>query len=138
VIDARLLATPRWLFRLARLFLLTCLLMPVLGFLFAARPLCACVYLESERDVAGKTVNTYANEAYARWSLNNPGVRCPTDLSELSKYTDAPDARDPWGQSLQMVCPAPSVHFGVVSTGPDGKLDTADDIRSWERDRRAF
>jgi len=138
VIDARLLAAPGWMFRVARVVLVACLLMPLLGLLFAERPLCSCPYLESKGQLSGNTVDTYAHEAYARWSMNDPEKRCPTDLSELSRYTDVLDGRDAWGHSLQMVCPAPDGRFGVLSLGPDGKQDTTDDIKSWDRDRRAF
>lgn len=137
MIDARLLVPGRSLLRLARGLLLAGLLVAPLGFLIPVRPLCACVYGVSKQSLGREIVETLAIEAYARWSMDNPERRCPTDVSELRAYAGPLDAQDPWGHPLIMLCDGPGGRFGVVSGGPDGKLDTSDDIRSWDLDPRA-
>jgi hypothetical protein len=123
---------PRRLFRLTGIFLLVCIAVPFVVLGFAVRPLCACID-DTRRTLPRQIVEAYAGEAYA-WSMDNPGSRCPTDASELARYTGDPDAdgRDPWGNDLVIVCDAPGGRFGVVSVGEDGKQDTPDDIRSWD------
>ena len=137
MIDARLLATRRSLLRLAGGLLLAGLLAAPLGILLAAQPLCACGDLTSKQSVGRQIVESFATEAYARWVLDNPGRRCPTDVSELGAYAGDRDAQDPWGMRLTVLCDGPGGRLGVVSGGPDGRLDTADDIRSWDPDPRA-
>ena len=65
----------------------------------------------------------------------NPDKKCPESLAELGQYTSDKDTKDVWGNELVMLCgesaPAEARGFGVLSMGADGKLDTADDIKSW-------
>jgi len=105
----------------------------VMGFLFGPRLM--AMFGESRHELAKSVVQRYASEAYARWSMNNPGQTCPADINELAKYNDEKEARDPWGRPLILLCGdnAPEgVQVGVVSMGADGKLDTSDDVKSWD------
>lgn len=109
----------------------------VMGFLFGPRIM--EMFGEAKEETAGLMVNKYANEAYARWTLDNKGKSCPDSLGELAKYTNNEDTKDPWDNELMMVCgeSAPEgVSFGVASKGPDGKQDTSDDIKSWEKNKK--
>ena len=109
----------------------------VMGFLFGPRIM--EMFGEAKEETAGLMVNKYANEAYSRWSLDNKGKSCPESLNELAKYTNNEDTKDPWDNELIMLCgeSAPEgVPFGVQSRGPDGKQDTSDDIKSWERNKK--
>ena len=78
-------------------------------------------------------VRQVAGESYARWAMNNPGKQCPDGALELAVYSDDRELRDPWGTTLVILCEdtLPS-GIRVVSAGPDAKLDTSDDIRSWD------
>jgi prepilin-type N-terminal cleavage/methylation domain-containing protein len=96
---------------------------------------------QSKKTLAGPMVDEYASKAYPLWSRDNMGKQCPDSLQDLAKYTNKEDPKDPWGNELLMVCGenAPEGvpnHFGVISKGEDGKLDTQDDIKSWERKNR--
>ena len=107
----------------------------VMGFLFGPRLM--AMFGESRQELAKSVVQRYASEAYARWSMNNPGKSCPEDINELAKYNDQKEATDPWGKKLIMLCGdgAPESlqgRIGVVSMGTDGKPDTSDDVKSWE------
>lgn len=88
----------------------------------------------SNRDIASLTVRKYANEAYPQWITAN-GRGCPGAISDLNEYMNSPDSKDPWGNEYQLLCgdhvPAGAKGIGVMSTGPDGKADTADDVTSW-------
>ena len=109
----------------------------VMGFLFGPRIM--EMFGEAKEETAGLMVNKYANEAYARWTLDNKGKQCPESLSELAKYTNNEETKDPWDNELIMVCgeSAPEgVTFGVASKGADGKPDTSDDIKSWEKNKK--
>jgi hypothetical protein len=69
-----------------------------------------------------------ALERFATWSHANAVAPCP-DAATLGIMNN-----DPWGHPLVITCtdqPASQI-AGAVSLGPDGVLDTADDIASWE------
>lgn len=88
---------------------------------------------EPKERVARSMVRQVAGQSYARWSMNNPSKQCPDSALELAVYSGDRELRDPWGTSLVILCedtlPA---RIRVVSAGPDAKLDTSDDIRSWD------
>jgi general secretion pathway protein G len=112
----------------------------VMGFLFGPRLL--EMLGESKDKRAEIIVDEYANKAYTQWMLNNQGKQCPDSLSELARYTNHEETVDPWDNELIMLCGqnAPDGvpnRFGIVSMGPDGKLDTDDDVKSWGRKKKA-
>ena len=84
-----------------------------------------------------------AYEAYPTWSMQNPDKPCPEKVDELvtalvtlmDDKTGTIVNKDPWGHELKMFCgptlPADARGLAIQSAGPDGKLDTADDIKSW-------
>jgi len=82
-------------------------------------------------------VQGYANDVFAAWKKANPGKACPVSMTELGKAV-ADDAliTDEWGHDMVMICggklPAGANGIAIVSVGPDGKLDTDDDIKSYE------
>jgi general secretion pathway protein G len=59
---------------------------------------------------------------------------CPTldDLLKNQALRDAP--KDPWGTVVVLRCPSEHQKdsVDVISAGPDRKLDTPDDINSWQ------
>jgi hypothetical protein len=64
--------------------------------------------------------------AFAPWSKDHALAACPT-AAELGA------ARDPWGRPYAVTCtdqPADQV-VGARSAGPDGVMETDDDIVSW-------
>lgn len=87
---------------------------------------------EQARVVAQK----YAFEAYPSWAASHPDLACPTSLADLDEYMNGEGGKDPWGHPYEMSCgadvPAGVKGLGVRSGGPDGKLGSADDIRSWD------
>ncbi len=76
-----------------------------------------------------------ARDATAQYMLDNAGD-CPRAIDELiwRKYLDRNNAKDPWGGSLILHCPASSdsPDADVLSAGPDKQEGTPDDIKSWE------
>jgi prepilin-type N-terminal cleavage/methylation domain-containing protein len=106
----------------------------VMGFLFGPRLM--EMFGKSKEELGKAVVQRYASEAYARWTMDNPGKACPADIKELAKYagSDA-EAKDPWGKQMVLYCgdnlPEGVSGVGVVSLGPDQKPDTGDDIKSW-------
>jgi len=89
------------------------------------------IWMESKERAARNMVRVVAGEGYARWSMNNPGKRCPDSAFELAKYLDDREMRDPWGTSYVMQCGDASTYgMRVVSAGQDGEFGTPDDIRS--------
>jgi len=86
-------------------------------------------------DVVQVTVKKYAFEAYPQWSMVHPEKACPAKLVELDEWMNERDAKDPWGNDYVMYCganlPPGAKGLAVSSNGPDGKPDTADDIKSW-------
>jgi hypothetical protein len=59
-----------------------------------------------------------------------PETRGRASIDDVSFYVDG-DSRDPWKTRMETIC-RPDGGFGVVSAGPDGSFDTADDIHSWD------
>ena len=96
------------------------------------------MFSEGQEKVAQTEAKKYAFEAFTRWTMSNPGQACPEDLSALNKYLDKKESLDPWGNEYVMHCGAQSdelpsgTRFGVQSPGADGKMNTDDDVRSWE------
>ena len=87
----------------------------------------------SKERAARCLVRQVAGEAYPRWAMNNPGKQCPDGGLELAGYSDDRELRDPWGTTLVVLCGDTLPHgIRVVSAGPDAKLDTPDDVRSWD------
>lgn len=89
-------------------------------------------------DLAKVRVDKIAGDWFDRWA--HDGATCPGSLDELARAVNATsgDLDDPWGKRYRFACagaPAlPSaVRFGVISDGPDGVPDTADDVKSWQR-----
>jgi hypothetical protein len=71
-----------------------------------------------------------ATVAFAQWLMSHPGETCPGSIDDVSLYVGA-DSRDPWKSRMETICRTDG-GFGVVSAGPDGSFDTADDIHSWD------
>jgi len=72
--------------------------------------------------------------ALQQYGLDNKGD-CPKDLKDLyDQKLINHEPKDPWGQSFIFKCPGEhDTELGdIVSTGPDRKEGTADDIKSWE------
>ena len=112
----------------------------VMGVLFG--PKLMSMFGEAREGTAKIVVGKYATEAYARWTMNNPGKQCPENIDALAKYAgDESGAKDPWGNQLILLCgdSAPEGAPGrvvVISIGDDGKPDTSDDIKSWDGGKR--
>ena len=68
---------------------------------------------------------------FVAWSPAHRGAPCP-DAADLRTLPP-----DPWGQAFRLTCTAqPNTQIvGVISSGPDRRPDTADDIASWQLDR---
>lgn len=98
------------------------------------------MFKSGEKDVARAQVKQMAFEAYRMWARDtDKDPPCPDKLEDLLKFTNSKTAKDPWKQDLIMLCGDNKGHgmpegedFGIISKGPDRKLGTADDIKSWE------
>lgn len=113
----------------------------VMGFLVG--PKIMKMFGESKGDTTRLMLKEYAEEAYPLWQRKN-GNKCPAALGDLNEYTNRKtaqtakdgkaDINDAWGNPMALVCPPPpgARGIGVVSAGEDGKMDTGDDIHSWD------
>jgi hypothetical protein len=93
---------------------------------------------EVKLDLARRMVKKLAFEAYPQFALrpSNEG-KCPTVAQLLEAGAlHATLAKDPWGRDHVIRCgadlPPAARGVGVQSAGPDGKVDTADDVASWQ------
>jgi general secretion pathway protein G len=59
---------------------------------------------------------------------------CPTLEDLVNAHYERSEPKDPWGTPLTLKCPGEHERDAadVVSSGPDKKADTKDDIKSWE------
>jgi general secretion pathway protein G len=74
-------------------------------------------------------------KAYALWRLDHADQICPANLEELKRYAASGRMRDPWGVAYAMRCgddAPPEEEFGAMSNGPDRRVETEDDIHSWD------
>jgi hypothetical protein len=85
----------------------------------------------NQADLTSLLLHAYVEDAWPKWQAEHPKQKCPAKLAEVAKYfgdqPDLPVIKDPWGNDLVMKCDDKG--FSVVSMGPDGKLDTADDVK---------
>jgi hypothetical protein len=81
-------------------------------------------------------VKKYAYEAFPQWAVSHPDNACPAKIADLDEFMLPAETKDPWGHVYVMSCgatlPKGAKGVAVMSTGPDGKAGTADDIKSWE------
>jgi len=93
-------------------------------------------FKDAKIDTAKAKAQNIAGAAFLQWSMKHPDKQCPDKLEDLGDYMDAKDTKDPWGNNFKMLCgqnlPAGAKNFAVMSSGPDGKDGTDDDIKSWE------
>jgi hypothetical protein len=88
---------------------------------------------------AALLVRAYADQAFPAWAAAHPGAACPASIDELASYLHVPaglpTGTDPWRRPFVLLCgadlPAGARGVAVLSLGPDGRRNTADDIRSW-------
>jgi hypothetical protein len=85
----------------------------------------------NDADLVSLLLRAYVDEAYPKWKAEHPKEKCPSKIEDVAFYfgdnPGLPLKTDPWGHDLVMSCA--DGKFVVYSTGPDGKPDTADDIR---------
>lgn len=89
--------------------------------------------LEAKRKVA-RLAMVKLVAAYPYWTMET-GEMCPTRIEDLYPYFDANEEVDPWGEKYLVACGeevTTVLGFGVLSRGPDGRLNTDDDLRSWD------
>jgi hypothetical protein len=86
-------------------------------------------------DTTQLEVKKIAFEQYPQWAAAHAEVECPKTIAELAEFGTNKNMTDIWGTPYEMKCgptlPAGAKGFAVLSAGPDRKLDTADDIKSW-------
>jgi hypothetical protein len=81
---------------------------------------------------ARRVVHRLAFQAFPRWAAQNPVKACPSSLAELSAFAAGISTVDPWGKPYGLICDPDTREVGVYSPGPDGTVDTADDVNSWD------
>jgi prepilin-type N-terminal cleavage/methylation domain-containing protein len=91
---------------------------------------------ESKVDTTKIKLKKYAFEAYPAWSASHPDKACPDKLADLNEYMNNDDSKDAWGQPIKLLCgpnlPAGARGIAIMSSGPDTKEGTEDDLKSWE------
>ena len=72
------------------------------------------------------------HEAVPMWAIEHPRQRCPASIAELAPFRNSLSLNDPWGHPIHVICGTSlsSGRFAVWarSAGPDGEVDTDDDI----------
>lgn len=94
------------------------------------------MFSDSKVQIASATVHKLADEAYPMWLSANPGQSCPADLAALGPYMNKAAQVDPWNEPYRLFCgaslPEGARGVAVLSSGPDMKPNTEDDIKSWK------
>ncbi len=79
-------------------------------------------------ELEGVALRHLALEAYPMWAAKHPSEACPSSIEDLKEYVERDVVNDAWGVPRKWACG--DTGFVVQSAGPDGKMDTADDIKS--------
>ena len=99
--------------------------------LVKTRTMTACSF-GTPKQRAKMELGVLLQEAVPMWAVEHPGQRCPVSISELAPFRNSRSVNDPWGHPIDVVCGTSlsSGRFAVWarSAGPDGELDTDDDI----------
>jgi hypothetical protein len=82
---------------------------------------------QDERAVAVDAGRHVLSAAQSWKASNSAGCPTITELVESGELDLAARTDDAWGNRFRIVCDG--VHAGVRSAGPDGRLDTPDDLR---------
>src|SRR5436190_21806643 len=103
--------------------------------MIVALALLACGERPSPHDVAERDL-ARLYDAFTQWAAEHPAIACPAELAVLLRYLPGKtNALDPWGTTYKIRCgtdaPPAARGFGVQSAGPDMRIDTADDIKTW-------
>ncbi|HTR52763.1 MAG TPA: serine/threonine-protein kinase [Kofleriaceae bacterium] len=83
---------------------------------------------DDEATVTAKHVVALA-AGFVEWTKTHAGAPCPS----VDEVADPPARRDGWGHAMALTCtdqPGDQI-VGVRSAGPDGQMNTADDVTSW-------
>jgi hypothetical protein len=81
------------------------------------RRMCACHAGPSKSEIAQRLVNDMA----AVGTMHDGSCPTTVEIDDLPLHTT-----DPWGHAIRVTCSVAGVN--VTSAGPDGQLDTPDDI----------
>ena len=91
---------------------------------------------ESKVDTTKIKLKKYAYEAFPSWSAQHPDKACPEKIADLNEYMNNDDSNDAWGKPIKMLCgsnlPPGAKTIALMSSGPDTKDGTEDDLKSWE------
>ena len=94
------------------------------------------MFAESKVDTTKIKVKKYAFEAFPSWSASHPDKACPEKIGDLNEYMNGDDSNDAWGKPIKLLCganlPPGAKGIAVMSSGPDQKEGSEDDIKSWE------
>lgn len=86
-------------------------------------------FQQAQKDTAKTDAKTLV-QVVEVWKLNHPGTggECPTvEALKADKAIKADqNTNDPWGKPYRILCTGEE--YGVVSSGPDGKEGSEDDI----------
>jgi hypothetical protein len=87
-------------------------------------------------DVTKMRVKGYATDVFAAWQKQHADKPCPTSMADLASVIgEGVLTTDEWGSELVMVCggklPEGAKGIAISSPGPDKKLGTDDDIKSY-------
>jgi general secretion pathway protein G len=130
----------RWLSRGARAaergftLLEIMIVMAIMGLIVTGVSIKVFSQLKKAKTQAARIGVKKIGDAAARF-MAGAGAGCPKGIDELIAQGELSksDAKDPWGTPYVFRCPGTQDTEGVdvISWGPD-KIDSTDDLRSWE------
>lgn len=98
-------------------------------------------FVGDKTKIAKLVVDSFALNDIPRWMMGHVNKACPDSLLDVAQFVGKakPDTLDPWGTPYELFCgkenlpPGATGSFAVMSYGPDKKMGTEDDIKSWEK-----
>ena len=106
----------------------------IIGLLMAGAAVAVPGYLKRARTRVTKSSMMTIKTAINTYSADNAG-NAPTGLAVLiPNYLDPGADVDAWERAFYFNAPGQNQAFDLISAGPDGEFQTADDINVWTMD----
>ncbi len=135
-IDATIMRTYRTARRGFSLIELVAVLV-ILGLLMAGAALAVPRFIERARVKVTKTSMTTIKTAINSYMVSNANTPPENIGALIPDYIEPGTELDAWEQMFYYRAPGQNQAFDLISSGPDGELQTADDINVWTMDINA-
>jgi general secretion pathway protein G len=106
----------------------------ILGLLMAGAALAVPKFIERARVKVTKTSMETMKTAINTYMADNAGSAPESIMALIPNYIEPGTELDAWDKTFFYVAPGQNQAFDLISSGPDGQMQTPDDINVWTMD----